>query len=86
MVVHRRFTEAARAAALQIRRDKQARKAENPNPIEVFVVRDGIHYGWEIRQYGGVTIVKAAEAFETQRAARAAGDVALGALSVVRAG
>lgn len=74
------FTAAARAAGLRIRKEKQALKAANPNPLEVFVVRDGIRYGWEIRQFGGVEIEKAVTGFDTPKIARAAGVAALRSL------
>ena len=74
------FTDAARAAGATARKKRQALRMANP--VEVFVVRDGIHYGWEIRKFGAVLIEKAVETFDTSIKARVAGTGALRALAL----
>ena len=80
----RTFTEAARMAALKIRRERQAQKVLDPNPLEVFVTRSGIRFGWEIRKFGAVTIEASPGAFDDPHLAREAGLAALDAARMVR--
>ena len=77
MGVHRFVSAAARAAAAKARRKRTALKVANPNPLAVFVVRDGNSFGWEIRQFGSVTVKKGSQARATTSYAQAAGYLAL---------
>lgn len=76
--VGRRITEKARAARAEALR----RARENPVPKEtigVFVTRvpGGNHYGWEIRQFGGVVLERGPGTFATSAEAQADGERAL---------
>ena len=73
----RGFTQAARLAALEQRRRRQAQKALSPNVLEVFVTRSDNRFRWEIRTFGAVTVEASAEAFDNPQAARDAGSAAL---------
>ena len=71
-----RFTEAARAAAAQKRRERAALKAETKGDLEVFVLRSELapgQYGWEIRQFGGVVVDRSGRSFPSSMQARADG-------------
>ena len=71
-----RFTEAARAAAAQKRRERAAQKAETKGDLEVFVLRSEDapgQYGWEIRQFGGVVVDRSSQSFPSLMQARADG-------------
>ncbi len=75
----RRFSEAARAAAMEARRRKREEAVPLDTP-EVFVVRRpdaGLGYGWEIRRFGGVVIDREDVGYSTPGAARSAGVQAL---------
>ena len=48
--------------------------------LEVFVVRQGNRFQWQLRKFGAVVIETASEIFVEQDAARAAGEAALEAL------
>ena len=79
-----RFTEAARAAAAQKRRERAAIKAETKNDFEVFVLRgsdETNRYTWEIRQFGGVLVRSAGVSFSSSAEARRDGLSALRDLS-----
>ena len=76
----RRFTEAARAAALVARRRKRDLAAPQGTP-EVFVVRQpstNRGYGWEIRRFGGVVLDRSPTDYPTMHGAQSAGNAALG--------
>ena len=47
---------------------------------EVFVVRDGQRFRWEIRRYGGVVVKRGMELFSSAGEARCAGEAALSAM------
>ncbi len=71
-----RFTEAARAAAAEKRRERAAIKAETKCNLEVFVLRMEHlpnQYGWEIRQFGGVVVARGSRSFGSSVQARADG-------------
>ena len=75
-----RFTEAARAAAAQKRRERAAIKAETKSNLEVFVLRNDElpnQYGWAIRQFGGVVVSRSSEQYDSLSQARAGGLKAL---------
>lgn len=75
----RTFSEAARAAALAIRRAKAALPKVPDRQFAVFAVRHedaaGL-FAWEIRRYGGVVLARGTEAFPDAAAAAAAGRAA----------
>ena len=75
----RRFTDAARAAALEARRRKREQALPRGIP-EVFVVRGpavGLGYGWEIRRFGGMVLDSSSTNYSTMQGARSAGHSAL---------
>ena len=75
-----RFTEAARAAAAQKRRERAAMKAETRTSLEVFVLRSEIEahrYDWEIRQFGGVVVKRSDASFASSAQARVDGTLVL---------
>ena len=79
VVSRRRFTDAARAAAVEARRRKREAAVPRETP-EVYVVRlPGAHlqFGWEIRRFGALVIEKGATRHLTTRDARLAGQVVL---------
>ena len=75
----RHFTEAARLAAKEARRRRREEKVDGDLP-EVFVVRKGGDqraFGWEIRRFGGVILIRSPAAFATIASAQADGTAAL---------
>lgn len=75
----RHFTQAARAAALESRRRKREQKVQ-PDLPEVFVVRRAENerrFEWQIRRFGGVTLDRSSEMFDSVQAAQIAGRQAL---------
>ena len=76
----RHFTEAARQAALQRRREIAAMPKEPSGTLAMFVVRGaarGNDYGWEIRRFGAIVVARSLEGFPAPLAARQAGEAAL---------
>lgn len=69
-------TEAARAA-------KRARSALPRDRPEVFVVRDGQRFRWEIRRYGSVVVVSGTELFGSMTEALHSGETAMSAMSAM---
>ncbi len=75
----RRFTDAARAAALEARRRKRETAIPRETP-DVFVVRlpgAALQFGWEIRRFGAVVLDRSRADYATTRDAYAAGREAL---------
>ncbi len=75
----RYFTDAARAAALEVRRENAALKTSVMTPA-LFIVRqnaDSQLFGWEIRRFGGVLLRRSETGYLTQVLARSAGQTAL---------
>ena len=73
----RSFTQAARLAAARSLRERNALRAANPHPLEVFVVRNGTRYAWEIRKFGAVLIEMGSETYVSALEAKDAGCAAL---------
>lgn len=75
----RHFTDAARAAALEVRR-RNRELALPKNIPEVFVVRLAaahLSFGWEIRRFGGVVLDKSGMGYASMQEAHIAGCEAL---------
>ena len=78
----RQFTDAARAAALEVRREKILLKNDLLTPT-LFVVRHCVYrqlFGWEIRRFGGVVLSRSEIGYVSQSQARLAGQIALDAM------
>ena len=74
-----RFSDAARAAAIEARRRKREQAVPLGTP-EVFVVRRPdacLGYGWEIRRFGAVVLDRSVTDYSTLQGARSAGEAAL---------
>ena len=83
MEVKPRFTSEARQAALRARNERHRIAMETFGHPEVFVMRgtpptDG--FIWEIRRFGGVTIVRSARSYPTAFLARKVAAAALSKL------
>ena len=79
------FTSAARAAGLEVRREKALSKGSLITPA-LFVVRQSPHhqlFGWEIRRFGGIPLIRSETGYLTQLQARSAGETALAAMVTV---
>jgi hypothetical protein len=75
------FTEAARVAAAIARRKQADQKAQNSGRSEVFVVRAGNCYTWEVRKFGALVVLGSNQHFASAELARDAGISALSAMS-----
>lgn len=76
------FSDAARAAGLEVRRRKARTPALKDGP-EVFAVHFPATAGtfsWEIRRFGSIVLQRGVEQFSTAAEARVAGEVAIGLL------
>ena len=72
------FTEAARLAAAEKRRERAGLAAQNFNVPAVFVIRaEAGGFKWEIRKFGGVPLQQSASCYDSTSAARQAGTAAL---------
>ena len=73
----RRFTQAARDAALARRREIAALPKDPAGSLQVFVVR-GAHeakaFCWEIRRFGAIVVARSATGFADGQVARDAGE------------
>ena len=81
----RRFTQAARDAALAKRRELAALPKDPAGSLQVFVVRGAGQsnaFCWEIRRFGALVIEKGGAGYSTIHDARTAGESALSALGV----
>ena len=76
------FSDAARAAALEARRENAVSKESLTTPA-LYVVRQSPQdqlFGWEIRRFGGVILNRSKTGYPTQVLARSAGEETLLAL------
>ena len=76
----RRFTQAARDAALAKRRELAALPKDPAGSLHVFVVRGNPHgnsFGWEIRRFGAIVVARSASGFPDGQMARDAGEATL---------
>ena len=75
------FTDAARAKAVEVRREKaQLPKGDG---LSTFMVREHLPknlFGWEIRRHGGLIVERGPSTFTTGAKAMEAGESALAAL------
>ena len=72
------FTEAARLAAAEKRRERAGLAARNFNLPAVFVIRaEPGGFKWEIRKFGGVPLQQSQSCYASTSAARQAGASAL---------
>ena len=74
------FSPRARAAAIASRRSREMVKAAAKGQREVFAVRFGTGFTWEVRKFGGVVLASGAERYTSNEEAIAAGQLALSAL------
>lgn len=73
----RRFTQAARDAALAKRRELAALPKDPAGSLQVFVVRGADQsnaFVWEIRRFGAITVARSAGGFSDGQMARDAGE------------
>ena len=73
----RRFTQAARDAALAKRRELAALPKDPAGSLQVFVVRGADQsnaYCWEIRRFGAIVVARSASGFVDGQTARDAGE------------
>ena len=73
----RRFTQAARDAALAKRRELAALPKDPAGSLQVFVVRGADQsnaFCWEIRRFGAITVARSASGFADRQMARDAGE------------
>ena len=76
----RRFTQAARDAALAKRRELAALPKDPAGSLQVFVVRGAGQsnaFCWEIRRFGAVVLERAETSYPTMQDARTAGETTL---------
>ncbi len=76
----RRFTQAARDAALARRREIAALPKDPAGCLQVFVVRGASPanvFCWEIRRFGAIVVARGANSFPDGQMAREAGEEAL---------
>lgn len=81
----RYFTEAARSAALEKRRELALAPRDMMAP-ELFVVRlvpSAAAFAWEIRRFGGIVLKRAETGFASAEQARNAGILVMAALGPV---
>ena len=79
---HHMLTPEGIEAARQGRARREAARPDVRAP-QVFVVRLGVgtRYGWEVRRFGTIILVRSAETFGSPMLAKAAGQIALAGLS-----
>ena len=73
----RRFTQAARDAALAKRRELAALPKDPAGSLQVFVVRGAGQsnaFCWEIRRFGAIVVARSAGGFADGQTARDAGE------------
>jgi hypothetical protein len=81
----RHFTEAAREAALARRREIAAMPKDPTGTLALFIVRGaerGNDYGWEIRRFGAIVVMRSSGGFAGPVAARQAGEDALRGIGI----